>query len=299
MSHLANRSAPGRRWRGRPLAVTAAMAAALGAGLLSVVANPAVAAPAVPMNNGVYQLELRHTGNVHTGMVIDVPGNSPDPETQLALWPSNDGDNQRFELRDAGGGYYRIVTRQSYYRSGEGGLLCLDVEGASTRALARIVQYPCHGGDNQLWRPIPMSNGTYGLQAKHSSRYLGYAHTDGDLTGRVLIQDTDPAQWYLNASSFWYPSTPVRVKGYWANGSWNDLCPSGWNNRDHPDLPGPYYENIGDRRWKTNINALIEAEYDWESDDADLQIHVTYNWFPVPGEPYEITGQVRFFCDPE
>lgn len=299
MSHLTNRSVPGWRWRSRPLAVAAAaaMAAAFSAGLLAAVADPAVAASAAPSNNGVYQLELRHTGNVPTGMAIDVPGNSPDPDTQLVLWPRNDGDNQRFELRAAGGGYYRIVTRQSYYRSGEAGLLCLDVANASIKPLAAIIQYPCHGGDNQLWRPMLLSSGNYGLQVKHSGRYLGYEHRDGDLTGAKLIQDTDPAAWQLNASSFWYPTTPVQVQGYLANSSQDVACPSGWRNRE-TSSGDPYYENIGDRRWTTNVNAFIETEFYTSSND-DLRIRVIYRWFPIPGEPFEITGQVRLFCDPK
>lgn len=298
MSHLTIQSAPGRRWRSRPLAVAVAttMTAALSAGLLATIASPAAAASAAPKNNGVYQLELRHPGNVLTGLAIDVPGNSPDADTQLVLWPRNNGDNQRFELRDAGGGYYRIVTRQSYYRSGEAGLLCLDVSGGSTQPLAPIVQYPCHGGDNQLWRPMLLSSGNYGLQAKHSGKYLGYEHSDGDLTGAKLIQDTDPAAWHLNVSSFWYPTTPVGVMGYFMYRQWVQVCPSGWHLRE-TDTAVPYYENIGDRRWTTNFNAVIEAKIVRTLIDG-LQVELLYRWAPVPTEPYEITGQVRFFCDP-
>lgn len=46
--------------------------------------------------------------------------------------------------RDYGKGYYNIVAKHSSQ--------CLDVKGKSTEKGANVQQYPCSGGNNQLWK---------------------------------------------------------------------------------------------------------------------------------------------------
>src|SRR5689334_877776 len=45
---------------------------------------------------------------------------------------------------------------------------CLDVYGASTDDAARVIQWPCHGGENQHWRVAPTGDGYFNLIANHS-----------------------------------------------------------------------------------------------------------------------------------
>src|ERR671912_2899996 len=45
---------------------------------------------------------------------------------------------------------------------------CLDVERASQNDVAAIIQWTCHGGDNQRWRLEPAPDGGVFLVAVHS-----------------------------------------------------------------------------------------------------------------------------------
>jgi hypothetical protein len=49
---------------------------------------------------------------------------------------------------------------------------CLDVEGASTSAGARIMQHTCHSGKNQNWTFDPQHDGTYKIVAEHSKKCM-------------------------------------------------------------------------------------------------------------------------------
>lgn len=59
--------------------------------------------------------------------------------------------------------YFRIIAKHS----GK----CLDVSGGSRSNGADVIQWDCHGGDNQLWRLVPVGN-YYKIIAKHSGKCL-------------------------------------------------------------------------------------------------------------------------------
>jgi aspartate 1-decarboxylase len=61
-------------------------------------------------------------------------------------------------------GYYRITAKHS----GK----CLDVNGASSESGATIIQYSCHGKDNQLFTLVPKGDGYYSIVAKNSGKCL-------------------------------------------------------------------------------------------------------------------------------
>ena len=83
----------------------------------------------------------------HSGKCLDVSGGSLDDGASIIQWPCHGGDNQQWRLEgvvDVGGAFYsRIVSRQR----GK----CLDVSGGSADDGASIIQWPCHGGENQNW----------------------------------------------------------------------------------------------------------------------------------------------------
>lgn len=59
---------------------------------------------------------------------------------------------------------------------------CMDVSGASQVNGASIIQWDCHGGDNQLFFPIPREDGTFSFIAWHSGKCLdvrGASTADG------------------------------------------------------------------------------------------------------------------------
>ena len=83
----------------------------------------------------------------HSGKCLDVSGGSADDGASIIQWQCHGGDNQQWRLEvvaDVGGATYsRIVSRHS----GK----CLDVSGGSADDGASIVQWQCHGGQNQNW----------------------------------------------------------------------------------------------------------------------------------------------------
>jgi|GEM_PF-2044013 len=66
-----------------------------------------------------------------------------------------------------GNKFYRIISRHSNK--------CLDVSGVSKQTGANVIQWDCHGGDNQSWRLIPKGHGYYMIVAKHSNKCLDVA----------------------------------------------------------------------------------------------------------------------------
>jgi uncharacterized repeat protein (TIGR03803 family) len=76
--------------------------------------------------------------------------------------------------------YFELVSRNS----GK----CLDVWGASTDAAASVIQWVCHGGENQQWRLEPASGGAFRIIARHSGQAL-------DVFGALLDDVTPIIQW--------------------------------------------------------------------------------------------------------
>jgi hypothetical protein len=76
--------------------------------------------------------------------------------------------------------HFEIVSRAS----GK----CLDVFGASTDAAAQVIQWSCHGGQNQQWRLEPAGGGAFRIIARHSGQVL-------DVFG-ALVDDVTPVIQY-------------------------------------------------------------------------------------------------------
>jgi uncharacterized repeat protein (TIGR03803 family) len=80
--------------------------------------------------------------------------------------------------------YYEIVSR--------GSGKCLDVFGASTEAVAAVIQWVCHGGANQQWRLEPAGGGAFRIIARHSGQAL-------DVYGALLDDVTPIIQWPVHS----------------------------------------------------------------------------------------------------
>ncbi|GAA4158403.1 hypothetical protein GCM10022251_33220 [Phytohabitans flavus] len=270
------------------------MAAGLAASLLAAPASPAAAA--APINKGVYQLELRAPGTEALNYAIDVPEGSTAPVEQPILFPRHGGENQQFELRDAGGGYYKIITQHTLVQNGEAGKLCLDVRGAYGHAGAAVIQYHCIAADNQAWRIAPLGNGYYSIQAKHSGMYLSYDLGHGVIPWARMVQETNPVAWQLTPSSYRIKSGSTTVVSGWPSTLYVGPCASGWHYRWEDEFRHRVsYENAGDSRWSNDSDAHT-SNY-----AADNGSHVRFElwWYAlVIGDPYSITAQVRIFCDP-
>ena len=92
----------------------------------------------------------------HSGKCLDVSGNSLDDGASIIQWQCHGGENQQWRLElvaDFGGYFYaRIVSRHS----GK----CLDVSGGSADDGASIIQWQCHGGENQNWLLLRPATGS-------------------------------------------------------------------------------------------------------------------------------------------
>ncbi|WP_438007372.1 RICIN domain-containing protein [Sorangium sp. So ce321] len=80
---------------------------------------------------------------VHSGKVLDVPGNSKNSEVPIIQYQSTGGYNQWFRLDPVGGGCVRILAKHSDK--------VLDVYGGSIENGAVIQQHHWLGGNNQRW----------------------------------------------------------------------------------------------------------------------------------------------------
>lgn len=145
--------------------------------------------------------------------------------------------------------FYQIMARHS----GK----CLDVTGGSVDNGAPVIQWDCHGRDNQQWTFTPIGAGYYKIIARHSGRVL-------DVFGGIFSGGND---------------IDVQQRDY--NGSANQM----W----HVDpVGGGYYSIIAKhsgrglkiRGGSTNSGAQA-IQYDWRQEYTDAQWLLT----PLPISP--------------
>jgi beta-agarase len=86
-----------------------------------------------------------------SGKCIDVPGPTT-ANVVIDIWPCNrTSTNLQWYIDDTTNGYKRIRNRYSNK--------CLTVRDASLDNNARVIQYPCVGGDNAEWEPQRVIDG--------------------------------------------------------------------------------------------------------------------------------------------
>ncbi|XVS61534.1 alpha-galactosidase [Actinosynnema sp. CA-299493] len=112
----------------------------------------------------------------HSGKVADVNNASTADGGNVVQWGANGQANQRWRVRDVGGGHNEVVN----VGSGK----CLDVYGgaSATGDGVRVVQWTCNSGTNQRWRFEDAGDGHARLVAQHSGKCLtvsGAATADG------------------------------------------------------------------------------------------------------------------------
>ncbi|MEU4211924.1 RICIN domain-containing protein [Streptomyces sp. NPDC026206] len=104
-------------------------------------------------------------------LVADVFRGSTDNAAKLIVWVRTGGDNQRFQFRaprTSNGGVFQNKFEIVAKNSGK----CLDVQGFGTHDGARIIQWPCHGGSNQLWYLERRADNTWQIRSYHSHKCL-------------------------------------------------------------------------------------------------------------------------------
>jgi hypothetical protein len=132
--------------------------------------------------------------NRNSGRVMDVINSSVANNAEIKQWGWNSGANQRWEFRDAGGGYVNVVNQNS----GK----CLDVASSSTADGANVIQYTCGGGTNQQWQWQSYS-GWFRLVARHSGKCLDVVNAntaDGADIQQYTCGSGTNQQWSRTAS---------------------------------------------------------------------------------------------------
>ncbi|MEV4558099.1 RICIN domain-containing protein [Kitasatospora sp. NPDC049285] len=168
------------------MTLQAASTATLGTATATVTGTSASAAHSVPftltvnpagsgggvVSGGVYQI-------LQGGVAVDDPGSSTTPGTQLIVWGTHTGTNQRWTFTQSGDGSFEIRNLLSG--------LCADDSGGSTAPGSKIVQWTCTGNANQHWSIVP-SGSSYALVNKASGLVLT---SSGTANGSTLTQQTN------------------------------------------------------------------------------------------------------------
>lgn len=118
------------------------------------------AAPII--DDGIYEIKSALNNN----MAIDVYKGVASNGTNVQLYTSNGGNNQKWIIKSLGNGYYSITTNLNKNVS-------LDVYGAKPIGPGTNVQlYASNGGDNQKWIIKDAGNGYYSIVSKYNNLYL-------------------------------------------------------------------------------------------------------------------------------
>ena len=84
----------------------------------------------------------------------------------------------------------RLVQLQAVHTDNK----CLDVGGSSTENGSAVIQWQCHGGDNQVWNVEPADDGYWRMVARHSGKCL-------DVSGESTEDGAPVVQWQCHSGA--------------------------------------------------------------------------------------------------
>lgn len=121
---------------------------------------------------------------------IDVPGSSTTNGTQLIQYTYSGGNNQKWKIVDAGGGYYKIqnIATSKF----------IDNQGSAAEK-APVAQWDSSTSDNQKWSIANLGGGYYKFINKASGKALDTLELPGNNAGLVQVTSnaTDGQQWQI------------------------------------------------------------------------------------------------------
>lgn len=127
---------------------------------------------------GWYQIVC--TGNPN--FALDVNGNTKYDRENVQIYSKNNSAAQKFYIKDAGNGYYYILTGTT------NGASAIDVTGSGRTNGTNIIQYHFVGSDNQQWEIKQNQDGSVCFISKHSGLAL-------DFVGARYANFTNVASW--------------------------------------------------------------------------------------------------------
>ena len=118
--------------------------------------------------SGGYQLV-----SVSDDKCLDVPASSQKNGVNIIQWPCTGNANQLFTLVSVKSQESSSLVTNGLYTVtiGHSGK-CLDVEGNSKANGGKIIQWECHGGNNQKWQIENIGNGIYKIISLSSGKSL-------------------------------------------------------------------------------------------------------------------------------
>jgi hypothetical protein len=203
--------------------------------------------PQTPIsNNTIYELRPR----VAFGNCLEVFGNMTADNSEVKIWSSNGGDNQRWRTKNAGDGYYYLHPQNIPDK-------VLTVKEPSAGGRTNVVIHTKNGNDSQKWKITQLSNGCIVLNPKNASTLaLDVWEANTNVGAEVVVtvptsNDDLAAQWCLVTQN------SVRITHYTiyefrprlAPGSCLDI----WENKkdDNSEVKISGSNNGNNQRWKT------------------------------------------------
>lgn len=113
------------------------------------------------LENGIYRISSALDSN----MFIDITGASKKDGTNVELWNSNGGNNQKFQLTYLSKGYYKITTLVDLEKS-------IDVENASTKNGSNVLIYKDQDSINQQWIIKDAGDGYFNIISNCNNLYM-------------------------------------------------------------------------------------------------------------------------------
>jgi hypothetical protein len=101
---------------------------------------------------------------VHSNKCVDVSKASLANGARIQQWRCAGVDQQRWRLKDVGGGQHELI--------GVGSGKCIQVKGSSQNNGASIEQWDCSGAPNQLWNLVSKGSGQYQIRSVSSGKCL-------------------------------------------------------------------------------------------------------------------------------
>jgi hypothetical protein len=267
---------------------------ASGASATSMAANPQTSAPAG---------EVVTLTNQWTGMVAEDPAFSTNGDTQMDQWAAN--ANQAWVITQDSSGYYVLVNRPSN--------MCLDDSWASTQVSDPIIQWPCNGQTNQEWS-LSTTNGPTEIINRASNLAL---QPDDDTSGDGLVQGNGTGfviTWSVSPTPYELLTNPITVAGGLITADPTEYtCESGYHFRAYDAVENSARLN----GFGYVVARTQEGDIDGRDPDADGNNYSAFSWteaetfngsgtfIPVYNlayyhstTPYDQTGQVMLYCDP-
>ena len=144
-------------------------------------------------------------------------GSSECPDCPSTIqYVTSDGSGSGVLVWDAYSPSWRPSTSAVYALVASHSQKCLDVNGASVDDGAPVIQWQCHGGENQQWRIEAAADGYSRIIARHSGKCLdvnGASLDDGASAIQWQCHGGENQQWRIEAASDGYSRVIARHSG--------------------------------------------------------------------------------------